>query len=73
MKVVVPNEIRERINLPLRQDANDFVELRPQQVADQTARALGTRQRDMDRQSNSTDSLSSTNTRNAGGEGRQQN
>ena len=73
MKVVVPNEIRERINLPLRQDANDFVELRPQQVADQTARALGTRQRDMDRQSNSTDSLSSTNARNAGGEGRQQN
>lgn len=71
MKVIVPNEVRERNNLPVRPDGNEFVELRPQQSADQRARALGTRQRDQNRTDNSTDSLSSTNMRAPGGEGRQ--
>lgn len=69
-QVVVPNEIRQRIGLPMRAGGQDPVQLTSQQRADNTAQITGNRARDTQRNNNSTDSPSTSTGRNPGGEGR---
>lgn len=73
MQVIVPNEVRARMGMPGRKGGDKPVELKPTAAAEQRTQATGNRQRDQQRQGNSTDSASSTNTRNEQGAGRQQN
>jgi PBSX family phage portal protein len=70
MKVIVPNEVRSRLNLSSLKDGDTPVQLTGQQAAEATAQATGNRTRDQQRQSNSSDS--SELPRNPQGEGRQQ-
>jgi len=70
MQVLLPNEVRTRLNLPPIPSGNDPVKLNAQQAADQTAQATGNRQRDQQRQGNAGDG--ETGQRNPQGEGRQQ-
>lgn len=77
--VITPNEIRPRLGLPTRDDAQDFVnptakqQLKAdQQKAEATAQAAATRQRDQQRTANNSDSPSTVSGRNAKGEGRKQ-
>ena len=65
-QVVVPNEIRMRLGLPMRQGGQDPVQLTAQQRAENTTQ----RSRDTERQNNATDDPNSPTGRNAGGEGR---
>lgn len=67
----VPNEVRARQGLPGIKGGDKPVELKAQQAAEQRTQASGNRRRDQERDANSTDSASSTNTRNPQGEGRQ--
>lgn len=67
----LPNEVRARQGLPGIKGGDKPVELKPQQAAEAKTQASGNRKRDQERTGNSTDSASSTNTRNAQGEGRQ--
>jgi hypothetical protein len=67
----LPNEVRARQGLPGIKGGDKPVELKPQQAAEQKTQASGNRKRDQERQANSTDSASSTNSRNPQGEGRQ--
>lgn len=67
----LPNEVRARKGYPGIKGGDKPVELKPQQAAEARTQASGNRRRDQERQSNSTDSESSTNTRNPQGEGRQ--
>jgi hypothetical protein len=69
-QVIVPNEVRTRIGLPIRQDGNDVLVINAQQRAEQNAQANGTRQRDQERQNNASDSPNTISGRNAQGEGR---
>jgi PBSX family phage portal protein len=71
-QVVVPNEIRPRLGLPLMPDGDEKVVMTPQQRAEQNAQTSGTRRRDQERTNNSTDSTSTATGRNPGGEGRVQ-
>jgi hypothetical protein len=70
MQVVLPNEVRTRLNLPPIPSGNEPVKLNAQQAADQTAQATGNRQRDQQRQANAGDG--ETSQRNPQGDGRQQ-
>ena len=70
MQVILPNEVRTRLNLPPIPSGNTPVKLTGQQAADQTAQATGNRQRDQQRQANAGDG--ETGQRNPQGEGRQQ-
>lgn len=70
MQVLLPNEVRTRLNLPPIPSGNDPVKLNAQQAADQTAQATGNRQRDQQRQGNAGDG--ETGQRNPQGDGRQQ-
>jgi hypothetical protein len=70
MQVVVPNEVRQRLGMTLRPDGQETVQLGPQQRAEMLAQTRGTRQRDVERQNNATDSPNSPSGRNPGGEGR---
>jgi len=70
MQVLLPNEVRTRLNLPPIPSGNDPVKLSGQQAADQTAQATGNRQRDQQRQANAGDG--ETGQRNPQGDGRQQ-
>ena len=67
-QVIVPNEVRTRIGLPMRDGGQDPVELTSQQRAENSA--AGNRQRDTERQNNATDSTATPTGRNPGGEGR---
>lgn len=67
----LPNEVRARQGLPGIKGGDKPVELKPQQAAEAKTQASGNRKRDQERSGNSTDSASSTNTRNPQGEGRQ--
>jgi PBSX family phage portal protein len=67
----LPNEVRARKGMPGIKGGDKPVELKPQQAAEAKTQASGNRKRDQERQGNSTDSASSTNTRNPQGEGRQ--
>jgi len=70
MQVLLPNEVRTRLNLPPIPSGNGPVKLSGQQAADQTAQATGNRQRDQQRQANAGDG--ETGQRNPQGDGRQQ-
>jgi hypothetical protein len=65
-QVIVPNEVRTRLGLPMRPGGQDPVQLTSQQRAENTTQ----RQRDTERQNNASDSPETTSGRNAGGEGR---
>ncbi len=67
-QVIVPNEVRTRIGLPMRDGGQDPVQLTSQQRADNSA--AGNRQRDAQRTNNATDSAATATGRNPGGEGR---
>lgn len=69
-QVIVPNEVRTRIGLPIRQDGNDILVINAQQRAEQNTQANGTRQRDQQREANASDSPNTISGRNAQGEGR---
>lgn len=72
MQVLVPNEVRMRAGMSGLKSGDKVVDLKPQQAAGAKADALGTRQRDQQRTGNSTDSPSSSTSRNPKGEGRAQ-
>lgn len=65
-QVIVPNEVRQRIGLPMRPGGQNPVQLTAQQRAENTTQ----RQRDTERQNNASDDPNSPTGRNAGGEGR---
>ena len=72
MRAIVPNEVRAELGLAAREGGDEPVQLTGQQAAEARAQASGNRERDQQRTANSTDSASSTNTRNEQGAGRQQ-
>lgn len=67
----LPNEVRARKGMPGIKGGDKQIQMSPQVKAEQSAQASGNRQRDQQRTANSTDSASSTNTRNEQGAGRQ--
>lgn len=69
-QVVVPNEIRQRIGLPMRQDGNNILEMNARVRAEQNAQANNSRQRDQERDSQESDGPNTLQGRNAQGEGR---
>ncbi len=69
-QVVVPNDIRPRLGLPVIPQGDTPVVMTPQQRAEQNAQMAGTRQRDQQRTNEASDSTSTTTGRNPGGEGR---
>ena len=69
-QVVVPNDVRPRLGLPVIPEGDSPAVMTPQQRAEQNAQAAGTRQRDQQRNNNATDSAATTTGRNPGGEGR---
>jgi PBSX family phage portal protein len=71
MKVIVPNEVRSRLGLTAIPGGDETVQLTGQQASEQTAQASGNRRRDQERQNNQADE-GDTGSRNAQGEGRQQ-
>lgn len=71
LQTYLPNEVRARKGLPGIKGGDKPVELKPQQAAEAKTQASGNRKRDQERSGNSTDSASSTNSRNPQGEGRQ--
>lgn len=71
MKVVVPNEVRERLKLSSMDGGDQPVVLTPQQAAEQTAQATRNRTRDQERAANASDSNETS--RATQGDGRQQN
>ena len=68
MQVIVPNEVRERLGMPMMDGGQDPVQLKPQQRAE--INAQGNRQRDTQRQDNASDSPNTAMGRNPAGEGR---
>lgn len=69
MQVVVPNEVRTRLGLPMRNGGSETVQVTSAQRAENTRQIMGD-QRSSNRQNNATDSPSTDTGRNAGGEGR---
>jgi len=70
MQVIVPNEVRQRLGLTMRAEGQNPVVINPQQRAEMLAQTRGTRQRDVERQNNASDSPATATGRNPGGEGR---
>jgi PBSX family phage portal protein len=68
----LPNEVRARKGMPGIKGGDKPAVVSPQVKNEQATQASGNRQRDQARTANSTDSSSSTNTRNEQGAGRQQ-
>ncbi|MFZ9241664.1 MAG: hypothetical protein ACO295_00525, partial [Sediminibacterium sp.] len=69
-QVLVPNDIRNRMGLPLRDGGDAPVVLTSQQRAEQNAQTTGNRQRDQERTANNSDSPTTTEGRSPQGEGR---
>ena len=69
-QVIVPNEVRQRMGMPVRDGGQSPVELTAQQRAEARTQISGNRQRDTERQNNATDSSATETGRNPGGEGR---
>ena len=72
MQVLVPNEVRERLNYPVRPGGSEPIVLGAQARAEQVAQSTGNRNRDQERTNNASDSASTTTGRNPQGEGRSQ-
>lgn len=68
MQVITPNEVRIRKGMVPMDGGDQIVQLKPQQVAEQTAQAMNSRQRTQERDANSPDI--SGEARNPKGEGR---
>jgi PBSX family phage portal protein len=69
-QVMTPNEAREKLDLPQRQDGDDPFIMSPRQATDARANLAGNRQRNTERTNNNSDSPSTLMGRNAQGEGR---
>jgi len=69
-QVMTPNEAREKLDLPQRQDGDDPFIMSPRQATDARANLAGNRQRDTERTNNNSDSTTTLSGRNAQGEGR---
>ena len=69
-QVMTPNEARERLDLPQRQDGDNPFIMSPRQATDARADLAGNRQRDTERTNNNSDSPTTLSGRNAQGEGR---
>ena len=69
-QVMTPNEAREKLDLPQRQDGDTPFVMSPRQAADARADLAGNRQRDVERTNNNSDSPSTISGRNPQGEGR---
>jgi hypothetical protein len=69
-QIMVPNEARELLNLPEREESDSMVVPTPRQAADAAANNAGNRTRDAERQQAQADSTATTAGRNAQGEGR---
>jgi len=68
-QVIVPNEIRQRLGMPMRDGGQEPVQLTSGQRAENTRQIAGD-QRATERQNNATDSTATSTGRNPGGEGR---
>lgn len=68
-QVIVPNEVRQRLGMPMMDGGQDPVQLTSGQRAENTRQIMGD-QRATERQNNATDSSATATGRNAGGEGR---
>jgi PBSX family phage portal protein len=69
-KIMVPNEARELLDLPQRQDGDEPVELSARASADARANTRQTRSRDAERSNEQSDGSATIDGRNAQGEGR---
>ena len=69
-QIMVPNEAREILGLPQRQDGDKPFEMTSRQAADSRANTAQNRERDTERSNNQSDSPSTVSGRNAQGEGR---
>lgn len=69
-QVIVPNEVRAKMGLPMRSGGQEPIVLSAQQRAEASTQLRGSRERDTQRENNATDSPGTTSGRNAGGEGR---
>lgn len=68
-QVVVPNEIRNRLGMPMIDGGQDVIQVTSAQRAENTRQIMGD-QRSSNRQNNATDSTSTPTGRNPGGDGR---
>jgi PBSX family phage portal protein len=68
-KIMVPNEAREKLDLPQRPDGDEPVELSARQAADARANTMDNRQRDRERVNNQSDGPATISGRNPAGEG----
>jgi PBSX family phage portal protein len=69
-QVMMPNEAREKLGLPMIKDGDTPFEMTPRQATDARANLAGNRERDSQRANNNSDSPSTIAGRNAQGEGR---
>ena len=69
-QVMMPNEAREKLGLPMIKDGDTPFEMSPRQETDARANLAGNRERDSQRANNNSDSPSTIAGRNAQGEGR---
>jgi PBSX family phage portal protein len=69
-QIMLPNEARDKLNLPQIPSGEDPFVLSTRQAADMRADVAGNRQRDTERQNNNSDSVATTTGRNPQGEGR---
>jgi PBSX family phage portal protein len=69
-QIMVPNEAREILNLPEREESDSMVQLSPRQATDAAANNAQNRTRDAERQQAQADNPATTRGRNAQGEGR---
>jgi len=69
-QVMTPNEARQELGLPQRQDGDDPFVMSPRQATDARANLAGNRERDSERSNNQSDSQATISGRNPQGEGR---
>lgn len=69
-QIMVPNEAREVLGLPQRQDGETPFSMSPRQATDSRANSAGNRERDTERSNNQSDSTGTVSGRNPQGEGR---
>jgi len=66
---MTPNEARQKLGLPQREDGDEPFQMTPRQATDMRANTAQNRQRDAERTNNNSDSTSTISGRNAQGEG----
>lgn len=69
-QVMTPNEARQQLGLPQREDGDDPFDMSPRQQTDARANLAGNRERDAERSNNQSDGSATIDGRNAQGEGR---